>query len=392
MFPDPNPVDIELYFQALTQVDNSDLTPLTLFAGSTTANYSNQTELGFTLSRDGYNIEVAGTGFVYDAGVPTSGSVDWIDARVGNATMFTLYGDPLPLATFLTTDPQALATTLFSADDIINGSSLDDTLYGFDGDDIMGGSAGADLMYGGNGDDQLGGGDGDDKLYGDAGDDWLGGGKGNDKLFGGQGSDTATFTDKLAGVDVKLKGAKTAKAHIGTSEVDKLKGIENVLGGLGKDKITGDGGDNKLAGYAGDDVLKGKGGDDLLVGGWGSDTLTGGKGADIFLFDKIPAGHSFTDIDTITDFGKGGDSLHFLQGLYGNLNPGVLSPEHFYAAPGAFAGIGETYFVYDTKNGILYYDGSGDGSSPVFQVAVLKGSPTLTAKDIFIDAPLDLIN
>jgi hypothetical protein len=134
--------------QAFSRSDNSNLVALTLFVGSTAANYSNQTETGFTLSRDGYNLDVLGTGFVYDAGVPTSGSVDSIDAKVGNATAFNFYATAIPLATFFTTDPQALATTLFAGDSVVNGSELGDTLHGYDLNDIMGGGSGADLMYG----------------------------------------------------------------------------------------------------------------------------------------------------------------------------------------------------------------------------------------------------
>jgi Ca2+-binding RTX toxin-like protein len=184
-------------------------------------------------------------------------------------------------------------------------------------------------------------------------------------------------------VKVNLGKGKVAKAKIGFSEVDKLKGIEGVLGGLGKDKLIGNGDDNHLGGYSGNDILKGKGGDDLLVGGWGLDTLVGGKGDDIFLFD-LPVNTRSETQDIIKDFGKGNDSLHFDQEYFSALDAGVLSPEHFYAAPGAFAGIGETYLVYDTKNGVLYYDASGDGSGMVFQVATLKGAPTLTAADIFV--------
>src|SRR5690606_11537723 len=109
----------------------------------------------------------------------------------------------------------------------------------------------------------------------------------------------------------------------------------------GKDKLVGNGDDNHLGGDGGNDILKGKGGDDLLVGGWGLDTLEGGKGDDIFLFD-LPVNTRSETQDIIKDFGKGNDSIHLAQEFFEPLDAGVLSPEHFYAAPGAFAGIGET--------------------------------------------------
>lgn len=387
MLPDYS-VLYTLFFQALSQVDNSNLSPLTLFVGSTAANYSNQTEAGFTLSRDGYNIDVTGTGFVYDGGVPTSGSVDAIDVKLGNATAFSVYGEPIPLATFFTSDPQALATTLFSGNDVANGYDLNDTLYGYDGDDIMGGAGGADLMYGGNGDDQVNGSNDDDKVYGDAGDDWLVGGKGNDKLFGGDGFDVAGFEDKLSPVNVNLGKGSTPKAKVGFSEVDKLKGIEGVWGGLGNDKITGDSGDNALGGNAGNDILKGKGGDDLLVGFWGQDTLVGGKGSDTFLFDRLAVSDKNQSWDLIKDFEAGTDDIVFDQAVFTELEAGVLSADDFYAAPGALSGQDGQHIVYDTKAGVLYYDPSGDGTGYVYKIAVLKGAPTISASDFFIEAEL----
>jgi hypothetical protein len=128
---------------------------------------------------------------------------------------------------------------------------------------------------------------------------------GNDKLYGGDGFDVASFSDKLSPVLVNLGKGNTPKAKIGFSEIDKLKGIEGVWGGLGSDKITGDGGDNALGGNSGSDLLKGKGGDDLLVGFWGQDALIGGKGSDTFLFDRIAASDKSLNWDLIKDFDAG---------------------------------------------------------------------------------------
>ncbi len=394
-------VDYALIFTAGTAVDTRSLGQLALFAGSSAVHYSDQQPDGFLLTRDGTTIEVDGEGFVYDGGVPVSGDVIGMIVMTGNALAFEfgryLSEDslPLPITAFFSSDPLAIAKILFAGNDIINGSAIDDTLYGFTGDDLISGRSGDDLVYGENGDDQLSGANGDDKLYGGNGDDWLTGGRGNDKLFGGNGFDIASFADKLSPVVVNLSKGKTVKAKIGFNEVDKLKGIDGVLGGVGDDKITGNGRDNMLGGNAGNDVLKGKGGNDVLVGGWGSDTLVGGKGEDTFLFDKQPAGGSFTDIDKIKDFTHGVDTLQFADWYAEVLSSilsysGVLSAKNFHAAPGAFAGVGETYFVYDTTRGILYFDASGDGTGRVHQVAVLKGAPTLAASDFFIEAP-DLI-
>jgi Ca2+-binding RTX toxin-like protein len=85
-------------------------------------------------------------------------------------------------------------------DDIIFGSSLNDTLRG-DGDDMVERptAGGSDVIYGGDGDDFICGGDGDDALFGQDGNDWLEGCGGSDQLDGGNGEDAGTYDllDKL---------------------------------------------------------------------------------------------------------------------------------------------------------------------------------------------------
>ena len=62
MLPDmllPDQVPYEAIFNSFIQIDNRDLTALTLFAGSAGANYSDQLADSFTFSRDGVTIEIA---------------------------------------------------------------------------------------------------------------------------------------------------------------------------------------------------------------------------------------------------------------------------------------------------------------------------------------------
>ncbi|MCB1331325.1 MAG: calcium-binding protein, partial [Maritimibacter sp.] len=91
-------------------------------------------------------------------------------------------------------------------DDVIAGSSADNTVYARDGDDLVHGRAGADTLYGGAGSDTLDGDSGRDRIYGEAGRDWLVGGDGRDRLFGGAGR------DRLIGGDGndRLKGGTKA--------------------------------------------------------------------------------------------------------------------------------------------------------------------------------------
>lgn len=99
--------------------------------------------------------------------------------------------------------------------DVITGSTGDNTLYaesgadivyGIDGDDTIYGGAGNDILYGDyktatglDGNDILYGGDGNDTLIGWGGNDTLEGGAGNDTLWGGTGADT--FVLALGSID-----------------------------------------------------------------------------------------------------------------------------------------------------------------------------------------------
>ncbi len=65
-------------------------------------------------------------------------------------------------------------------DYIHTGSSLVDTLTGFNGNDTMGGGFGDDFLFGGAGNDVLSGAGGNDTVEGGNGNDAVGGGIGND--------------------------------------------------------------------------------------------------------------------------------------------------------------------------------------------------------------------
>ena len=65
------------------------------------------------------------------------------------------------------------------------------------------------------------------------------------------------------------------------------------------------GGDDILWSGQGNDTLNGGSGNDVINGSEGEDLLTGGSGADIFEFTATSGN------DTITDFNKDEDELHF---------------------------------------------------------------------------------
>lgn len=121
----------------------------------------------------------------------------------------------------------------------INGTSNNDTIYGFAaddnihalaGDDMVYAQEGQDIVYGGEGNDGIYGENGNDLLYGEEGNDLLSGGSGEDVLEGGSGSDTL---DGGIGNDVyiirKGTGTKTIRDYDTALEnIDTIKFADAV--------------------------------------------------------------------------------------------------------------------------------------------------------------------
>jgi VCBS repeat-containing protein len=89
-----------------------------------------------------------------------------------------------------------------SGNDTINAQNGVDTVYGWGGNDVIDGGQGVDTVYGGSGDDTirgsqandgLFGGSGSDVIYGDQDDDLIVGGYGADTLSGAQGADRFAY-------------------------------------------------------------------------------------------------------------------------------------------------------------------------------------------------------
>ena len=226
-------------------------------------------------------------------------------------------------------------------DDLIEGSSYADRIYGGGGNDTISGFGRNDSLYGEDGNDILNGGIGNDTLEGGIGNDILNGGPGNDILRGGNGDDVFQFNlgdgldtimpDDMVGIDtlafgagitlsdlrfflvdsydlvikvgntgdqVKLVGwyypdytgyrpdrfSFTADSTVVTGE--QLLAQKTVQGTAGADIFNGSGADNDVFdGGAGNDTINGGDGNDILTGGIGNDTLSGGYGTDIYRFN-----------------------------------------------------------------------------------------------------------
>jgi Ca2+-binding RTX toxin-like protein len=117
---------------------------------------------------------------------------------------------------------QGLQNFVTSGNDIINGSSDTDVLFGYKGNDLIQGNGGADLIVGN---------EGSDTLYGGDGADYLDGGVGKDTLYGGSGGDTFFFGDKLSSSNLDTIADFTSGADlIGlvSSIFTRLSGINDL--------------------------------------------------------------------------------------------------------------------------------------------------------------------
>jgi Ca2+-binding RTX toxin-like protein len=203
-----------------------------------------------------------------------------------------------------------------AGDDEMDGGGNDtsaDNLVGGDDDDTLNGSGGPDRLTGGEGNDILQAGLGNDTVSGDAGNDtfevdWSGTADGADVISGGVGTDMAQYDRRTADLTITLDGS----ANDGQAgEGDNVKGdVEDVVGGIGADRITGNAADNMLlgtwpGGADGNDVVKGGAGMDRLYGAIGNDTLIGGDGEDVMHGDE--GDDSLQAKDGGWDFVNGGE-------------------------------------------------------------------------------------
>jgi Ca2+-binding RTX toxin-like protein len=303
----------------------------------------------------------------------------------------------------------------------INGTPLNDTLFGTAGDDILNkegdplsypgtggddmvdGLGGNDVLYGGIGNDTLNGGIGDDKLFGGAGNDVLVGYHGNDFLAGGTGADSMNggdggdtyVVDNVGDVvkethDDALSGTDTVQSSVGYTlgfglDHLTLTGTANLYGGGNENnnKIVGNSGNNELYGLAGGDVLIGDAGHDLLFGGTGADYMYGGAGNDIYMVDnaadmaKEPSNDALGGIDTVNafvsyilDFGLDRLYLHGTVSLTGtgnennNLLHGNLGDNSLSGLAGTdtlYGDLGTDTLLGDDGNDTLNGDAGNDG-------------------------------
>lgn len=218
-------------------------------------------------------------------GTPLVARVQGADIRPGDLTGLATSATPAPAPAPTTVTPVLSPLAGDGGDNLLTGTSGNDSIAGQGGNDTLSGAAGNDSLFGGEGHD------------------WLRLDLGNDLIDGGNGSDWLDVSGSIgARADLALTGAQNT--GYGT---DTLRSIENFSGGSGNDVASGTEGANILRGNAGDDQFWGRGGDDILSGGIGNDTLTGGSGNDQMLGedgnDRLALGSG----DDTMDGGNGSD-------------------------------------------------------------------------------------
>ncbi len=201
-------------------------------------------------------------------------------------------------------------TLFFSANDGIHGFSLWKVVDGatttcngvvatIEGSGAITGTAGDDVIVGSRRADTIDGRGGQDIVCGLSGSDTLVQGRrpdGADRLDGGSGRDWISYAARTGPVVVNLAGSSAFGGAV--DERDDLVGVENVVGGAGRDVLVGSRGSNRLVGGGGGDRLVGGRGPDTVGGGPGNDTLDlrdgirgndtgdGGPGVDSALRDR----------------------------------------------------------------------------------------------------------
>jgi Ca2+-binding RTX toxin-like protein len=105
-------------------------------------------------------------------------------------------------------------------DDVLVGSSANNTLTGNGGADELYGGGGNDTLQAGEGADLLVGDAGNDKLFGGAGADSLDGGAGRDQFFGEGGNDTFINADGVA---------ETVDCGVGAADDPELEGLDTFI-------------------------------------------------------------------------------------------------------------------------------------------------------------------
>ena len=181
-----------------------------------------------------------------------------------------------------------------SNNDTLTGTSSSELIYGYEGNDKIYTGYGNDLVYGGIGNDSIWGDYGQDTIYGEAGNDYIvGSSNGNNFISGGDGNDSingGSYHDTINGDtgDDTLNGGYGNDSINGGLGNDYIQGAYDndiIYGNEGNDIIFGGSGQDTIYGDEGNDSINGNDGNDVIYGEDGNDTLKGDTGNDTYIFN-----------------------------------------------------------------------------------------------------------
>lgn len=254
--------------------------------------------------------------------------------------------------------PKKLFEFIFNGDDELNGSDDNDYLMGFSGNDIIDGGLGVDTLDGG---------DGNDIYYVDS---------AEDKVIEKQKPSEDSIDQVISSVNYTL----------GKGSVEGL-----VLDGWDAISGTGNNTSNFITGNEWNNFLNGKG---------GSDWLTGGAGADEFIFDVKLGDELWINVDTISDFVSGTDTIYLSKRIFTRYEAGIVPSDDLVFGDNAMMLRTNERFLYENiipsidnmmfsfvgheRVGVLSYDADGGGPKNALPFAVLIGAPLLLASDLHI--------
>jgi Ca2+-binding RTX toxin-like protein len=205
--------------------------------------------------------------------------------------------------------------------------------------------------------------------------DGLGGG---DTMRGMGGNDTYVVDSAGDVVDEGSgDGVDLVMASLSFSLASAIGSIENLtLTGSNGNTATGNGLANLLTGNAGANAINGAAGNDIM---------TGDAGADTFVFDS--ALDKIANVDHVTDFLHGTDTLLLDASVFAKLKVGDLKKKAFFAKDGASkAKDKQDHIIYDSDSGEVRFDKDGKGKTKAVLFAVLDGGPDLAHTDVLVVA------
>jgi Ca2+-binding RTX toxin-like protein len=213
------------------------------------------------------------------------------------------------------------------------------------------------------------------QITGNNGRNILDGGAGADQMSG-RGGDDIYFVDNAGDSVAESAGQGADEVRVSVSFTLTAGADVEALRTVDDDGVAA----IDLTGNASGNIVRGNNGANVINGGAGDDELTGRGGADAFLFDT--ALDAATNVDVISDFVVGTDSIRLENTIFGVFSAGSLAAERFIV--GAAAQDGNDNIIYDDTTGALLFDVDGTGAAAAVQFAQLSAGLALTNNDFLV--------